>query len=162
MKYNRIIKCIILCLIQLLLLNLCACRNHEINFRIFANIEECQKINSFKSEYADVEIYDSPARDKHLNNLEFLEWFGCKYTSEDCTFEIFAYEFLDSGIAMAYFKNVTGKEHNPNPTFSQSTGLRFYESIVVSGNRAYSIYGNKYDKANIIEFLNNWFSETIN
>ena len=40
-------------------------------------------IENLKSKEAEVEIYDSPKADKNLKKLEYQEFFGCKYKSDD-------------------------------------------------------------------------------
>ena len=155
---KRITQFIILCFLFLFILNLCACKLSEIELRMFSNMEECNQINELKVNDAEVEIYDSALKDKDLNDLAFQEYFGCKYTCDDFSFTLFAYEFSDSDVAMAYFENVTGKETNPNPTFSDSSGIGSFRRIVVAENKAYTVYSKNDDKNEVIEFINNWFS----
>ena len=161
MLTNNIKKYIIFLIMIFSLLNLCSCKTHEVDVHIFSNIDECKSIKNLKSDDAKITIYDSPKKDNSLKKLEYEEWFGCKYNSENFSFELFAYEFASSEIAMEYFENDTGKDSDPNPTFTDSTGTFHYERIAVSENKAYTIYCKSKDKEKVIEFLNNLFSEEI-
>ena len=159
MVHNRFNKFIVFLTILLLFLNLCSCKTIEVDVHMFSSIEECQNIKSLKSN--NVEIYDFPTGDKYLKKLKFEEWFGCKYNSDDLTFELFAYVFSSNEHAMNYFQNVTGKVNDPNPTFLSSAGMSSYSRIVVSENKAYVVYCKKNAKENVIKFINSWFSVDI-
>ena len=144
------------------LLNLCSCKTvAEIDVDIFANIQECQTIENLITSNADVQIYESSIQDEYLNGLEYQEFYGCKYISNDFSFELFAYEFLSDDIAMTYFANVTGKVNDPNPTFSTNSGIKIYRQIAVDGNKAYTVYCEKRDKNSVVDFLNRCFSVDV-
>ena len=161
MLHNKAKLTVSFLLIFLLLFSLCSCRTFEIDVNIFSNIEECKDIENLKSDNADVEIYDSTMEDKYLKNLKFQGSFGCKYTSDDLTFELFAYEFSSVDMAMSYFKNSTGKGNDPNPTFSDSSGAFLFERIVIKENKAYAVRCKKDEKEKLIDFLNSWFSVDV-
>ena len=133
----------------------------EIDIHIFSDINECQNITNLKSDNADVEIYDFPKKDKNIKKLKYQEFFGCKYTSDDFSFELFAYEFSSVDMAMSYFINFTGKENDPNPTFCDSSGMFWFERIVVKENKAYAVRCKKEYKDKMIELINSCFKEEI-
>lgn len=150
-----------LCVVFLILLNLCSCKTENLDIHMFANLEECQRIKNMVIDNAEVIIYTSPVKDEFLKELEFREWFGCEYVSENLSFELLAYEFSNNDIAMTYFKNATGKKNDPNPTFCDSTGMRYFTRIVVVDNMAYTICCKKSNKENVVEFLNSWFTVDV-
>lgn len=159
--YNKVSKFTTISIILLLLLSLCSCKTNEIDVHIFSDMEECQEIKGLESDNIDLEIYDSPVEDKYLKKLEFQEFFGCKYSSDDLTFELFAYVFSNIENAMEYFENGTGVSSDLNPNFISSAGISSYSRIVVSENKAYVVYCKKADKENVINFLNSCFSVDI-
>jgi len=161
MLHNKIIKTTKFLLIILLVFNLCSCRTFETDVHIFSNIEECQVIESLNDDSSYVKTYSSPDEDENLKNLQFEEFFGCKYTSDDLDFELFAYEFSNADIAMSYFKNLTGKENDPNPTFCDSSGMFWFKRIVVKENNAYTVLCKKEYKDKMIEVINGCFKEEI-
>lgn len=156
----KIIKITLFCVTIMLSLTLCSCKPIE-DVHIFTDIKECQNIQSSKADDADVTIYDSPTKDKDLKDLEFQAFFGCKYKSDSLTFELFAYEFENSDVAMNYYANATGKRKDPNPTFTASTGIPTFSMAVVSENRAYSVSCLTGNKTALIAFLNSCFTENI-
>lgn len=155
---NRLPKIITFAWCFLLMLSLCACGPREIDVNMFADMDECLSIESIKGDGADVEIFDPAEKDKNLKKLEVEESFGCKYSSDDFTFRIYAYVFSDSDSAMIYFENETGKDRDPNPTFSDNSGMSKYRRIAVNENKAYIVWCSNSDNEEVIEFLNSWFS----
>lgn len=156
--FRSLVNKLVLFLIILLLLNLCSCKTFEIDVHIFSSIEECQGL---KADNAEVKIYEDTNDDKNLKNLEFQEFFGCKYSSDDLSFELFAYVFSNPETAMRYFANKTGRTNNTNPTFLSSGGMSYYSRIVVSENKAYVVYCKNSDGEEVIKFINSCFSVDI-
>lgn len=143
------------------MLCLTSCKSDETVVHIFSNIEECESILELKSEDANVKVYDSPVKDKYLKKLEFEYFFGCRYSSQSFSFEIFVYEFPDSATAMKYFKNINGKGKDPNPTFSDSTGMTKFDRTVIKDNKAFRLNSSKKDKKKVIEFINSCFTDRV-
>lgn len=162
---RKVISCVprilAFCMVLLLTLSLCACGPLEIDVHIFSDMDECLSIESMKADEAEVDIFDPTKKDWNLRGLEVEESFGCKYVSDDLTFTLYAYVFADSDLAMEYFENETGKDRDPNPTFSSSSGMGSYRRIAVSENKAYLVRCSKSDSEDVIEFLNSRFSEEI-
>ena len=119
----RAFKNILFLITILSLINLCSCKDFEPNLHIFSDIQECKKIENLKSKEAEVEIYDSPKADDNLKKLEYQEFFGCEYKSDDFSFELFAYVFESEDVSMDYFENVTGKDINPKPSSLTIRGM---------------------------------------
>ena len=161
MPSEKMKKLLIFAVIFILVLGLYSCGSFEVDVHIFSDIEECQGIQSLKSEDAKVIIFDSPEEDKYLNDLQYQKFFACEYTSDDLNFKLFAYEFANAEKAMEYFKSATGKENDPNPTFSNSSGMGWYERIVVNKNNAYSVCCKTVHKDKMSEFLNSCFTIEI-
>lgn len=141
------------------ILSLCSCHRFEtLNVRIFTDIKECRSINS---DNAEVTIFENPEKDKYLQKLEYQDYFGCEYVSDDFSFELFAYEFSSNDVAMNYYSNATGKQTDPNPTFSDSTGMSLFKRIVLKDNKVFFLMCRKSDKEKVLEFINSHFSEDI-
>lgn len=140
---------------------LCACRNEPLDVHIFVDIKECQRLQTPMTMDAGVKIFSSPQEDKHLKGLEYQAFFGCEYSSEELSFELFAYEFADEDTAMAYFNHATGKENDPNPTFSNTSAMGVYDSVVVSENKAYSVRCKATQSEKVTEFLNGIFTVEV-
>ncbi len=160
-EISRIPKIMTICMMLLLTLSLCACEPLEIDVHIFADMEECLNIEIMEADEAEVDIFDPTKKDWNLRGLEVEESFGCEYISDDLKFTLYAYVFPDSDLAMEYYKNETGKNNDPNPTFSSSAGMNSYIRIVVSENRAYIARCSKSHSEKLIEFLNSRFSEEV-
>ena len=148
-------------ILMLVLLNLYGCTSEELEIKIYSDIEECKNIVTFDADQAEIHIYDTPVKDKNLKDLEYRKFFGCEYIAEDCNFEIFAYEFDSSDVAMAYFKNETGKGNDPNPTFTDSSGIFSYRRIVVNNNMAYIVTCRNIHKDKVIDYINKCFSVNV-
>ena len=158
---NKRNKHIVICITLFFLFSLCSCKNFELDVHIFSNIQECQSIEKVQDKSAVVTRYDSPIRDEYLKDLQFEDFYGCKYDSNDLKFELFAYAFPSNDVAMSYFENVTGKTNDPNPTFSSSSGMVSYIRVVVNENMAYTVNCKKEYEEKVIEFLNGCFSVDI-
>lgn len=154
-------KKILIGVLILVLSCLCACGIEPLDVHIFADINECQRIQTLMTMDAELKVFTSPQEDKHLKDLEYQEFFGCEYSSEELAFELFAYEFANGDTAITYFKNATGKENNPNPTFSNSSAMGVYDSVVVNGNKAYSVRCKATQKEKVTEFLNGIFTAEV-
>lgn len=156
MKRINNVLCLLLSVI--LIFGLCACFDMEMKVYIFENIEECQNINAYKSDNAVIELYDSPDGDKYLKDLQYNDFFACKYSSESFDFEIFAYEFLDSDTSKEYFKNVTGNSSEDSSSFSSVKGMLYYRRIVIDENKAYTIFSAPNDSDTVEEYIATVFS----
>ncbi len=156
-------RCLFLLMVILLILPLItSCRlAKEREIHSFATIQECQDIINRKKEDAEVLVYDLPAQDINLNGLEYKEGFGCKYTSEEFNFEIFAYEFFDDAGASSYYDNIRDvKSINKNPkyTFHDSGGLFRFKRVVLDDNKAYVITCKLKDEQKVVNFINSIFT----
>ena len=80
----------------------CSCgKALKIDVHMFSDIEECNNIVSSKENEAQIN-YLSAEEDKNSKDLKYEEFFGCKYICEELSFEIFAYSFSNSELAMDY------------------------------------------------------------
>ena len=136
----------------------CSCgKALKIDVHMFSDIEECNNIVSSKENEAQIN-YLSAEEDKNSKDLKYEEFFGCEYISEQINFKIFAYVFESDDIAMQYFYNETGIKTELNPTFHSSSGMFWFERIVVKDSKAYLVRCKKEYEEKVIEFLNNQFS----
>ena len=60
-------KKILCCIIFFLILNLCSCKNIEINLFMFTNIKECQKMIESKSDDVQIQTYDCTIVDENIS-----------------------------------------------------------------------------------------------
>ncbi len=155
---KRINNVLCLFLSVILIFGLCACFDMEMKVYIFENIEECQNINTYKSDDAVIEMYDSPAGDKYLKDLQYNDFFACKYSSESFNFEIFAYEFLDSDTSKEYFENVADRKSERESDFLTWGGILNYSRVVIDGRNAYIIHSKTSSQEKINEFISTVFS----
>ena len=158
MNYNKLrVTCILL--IPILL---CSCVMHEPDVYIFCNIEECNNIESHKSENAVLDVYHSPDEDKYSYGLSYNAFYGCNYVSDDYSFEIFAYTFSSMDEANKYFKNATGKDNPLVSNFLSTVGsFDDYRRVVVSANNAYLVRTKASDAEAVCNFLNSAFTQEI-
>ena len=109
--HKKLVKKLLLFFLFIIsLLSFSSCKFPELNVRIFFDLEECNYM--LYTNNADVKIYDTPIKDKYLKKIEYKDFFACRYSSDELTFEIFSYEFADSASSDEYFENVTGKIMN--------------------------------------------------
>ena len=129
---------------------------------VFADIAECEGIAELDYPNATVTRRDTPDGDKKLKGLAYESFYSAKFVADGMEFEIFAYEFVDSETAQAYFKNVTGKGLESEQNFSSSTGLIKYRLCVLDGNLAYTLTApNKYADEIEQNILPSLFSKKI-
>lgn len=158
-KYFR---CVVICS---LLINICifnsACSPKEISFYIFENIKECATLETQKTKESYITLYDSPSKDKNLNDLKYDEFYAGKYSSDELSFEIFAYQFIDSDNAKIYFKNNTGIETNLDTHYLASGGISKYNVIVIDNKNAYCINTKKSQANELMLYLSEVFSKKL-
>ena len=138
---------------------------------IFSDIDECENIETYGSEHAEITRYDSPTKDKYWDGLKYTAFYGANYTSAEFDFKIFAYEFQTSEHAMKYFENITGKkiigqnvsgnDDHPETTFSTSAGATTYRRVVIDARNAYLITSSKKDAKDVEQFLSKVFSKKL-
>ena len=130
---------------------LCSCRTQVWDFYIFNEISELKEIeNSVETE---ITVYNEVSKDKYLKDLKYNDYFGCKYTSNQLEFEIFAYEFVDKSTADNYYKKVTGKTNEHKTVFSDVAGMNNFRRIVVHENKAYSVYCSANKSEEVLSFI---------
>ncbi len=149
-------------LILLFSIFLFSCALHEPQARIFSAIDECKTIEQRKSLDTVITVYNTPDKDKYIKDLAYSNFYGYNYTSNDLSFDFFAYTFPTVENADSYFENVT-KEDNPFISNFSSVGNSFnrYYRVVVSKENAYIVHTNTSDSEEVIALLNSMFSEEI-
>lgn len=155
----RVLRIIFVFIISVLcLLSMCSCLDTNLGVYIFEDIKECQNIIANKSDDAEIELYDTPNSDKYLNNLQYNDFFACKYLCDDFEFEIFAYEFVDSDTNKQYFENAADRTSERYSDFLSWGGISNYSSVVIDGNNAYIIHSSTSNKKKVTEFIATVFS----
>ena len=159
-KSVRIIILSILLLISVVFLEACVNFHIGAEFYIFENLDELENIENSFQKYGTVNRYDSPAKDKYLKDLSFVDSYAAYYECEEFEFEIFAYEFLDKDVSKEYFDNVTGKDQAFDVNFSRHSGITILsktEMTIIDHEKAYTmIYKSKYN-----EDIDNFLSENF-
>ena len=138
---------------------------------IFQDINECEQLIPADKDNANIEQYDTPAKDKDLKGLSYDNFWGMKFQSDAMEYEIFAYEFKDADSALKYYVNVTG-QHNyekklplnsedENKNLSASKGMFSYEIVITYQNNAYRLTAPSKYEDEVTELLANTFSLKI-
>lgn len=110
------------------------------NIYIFADITECNKLEALHIQNGQFTKYQDTAQDDNLKNLSYSASFCGKYSSDQCRFEIFAYEFKDTASARTYFEKAVPKDSgNLEQNYSISSGMGGTELVAFSGNKAYAV-----------------------
>ena len=130
------------------------------DYRYFATMEECKNIELMKEDGAEVEVYETPEKDKKAKDLEYEQFYGCKYCSDTMTFELFAYDFSNKEDAQTYFKRHTGKDGR-DVNFSSSTGMFHFELRMLNEETAYFVKGKAKDEEEILAYLRECFSVSL-
>ena len=157
MKIKNYVKVAVFVLCILCFFSLISCNFARFNYYIFDDISECENIT--KTEYTNAKLsrYDTPINDNNLGNLEYLEFFGGCFSSDEIEFEIFAYEFKNTETTKQYFKNVTGKSTKLDSTYLHSSGFGT-RLIVTRFESAYVVTMSNLDEKEVLKALEKVFS----
>lgn len=157
MKIKNYVKAAVFVLCVLCFFSLISCNFARFNYYIFDDISECENIT--KTEYTNAKLsrYDTPVNDNNLGNLEYLEFFGGYFFSDEIEFEIFAYEFKNTETTKQYFKNVTGKSTKLDSTYLHSSGFGT-RLIVTRFESAYVVTMSNLDEKEVLKALEKVFS----
>ena len=129
------------------------------DFSIFSDISEMETLASDER----FDRYDNPSEDRKLDGLLYDVAVCGEYSSDELSFEIFAYEFESPDIAKQYFENVTGKViDDRDRMFNFVSGHTVFELIVVCNEKAYSVYTTTSQKEQLKAFLGEIFSVKVN
>ena len=130
----------------------------QTEYRIFADIAECEQIVSNKPDDAQIEVYETAEKDKYLRNLEHEAFFGAKYASSEMRFQLFAYDFADSETARAYFEAVTGKDGALITDVLAESGLFSSDLIVRVDDKVYRVKMPSRYTRRVTDYLNEIFT----
>ena len=130
----------------------------QTEYRIFADIAECEQIVSNKPDGAQIEVYKTAEKDKYLRNLEYEAFFGAKYASSEMRFQLFAYDFADSETARAYFEAVTGKDGALITDVLAESGLFSSDLIVRVDDKVYRVKMPSRYTRRVTDYLNEIFT----
>ncbi|MBQ4585481.1 MAG: hypothetical protein IJA82_04675 [Clostridia bacterium] len=162
MKIKNYVKVAVFVLCILCFFSLISCNFARFNYYIFDDISECENIT--KTEYTNAKLsrYDTPINDNNLGNLEYLEFFGGCFSSDEIEFEIFAYEFQCINDAQKYFKNVTDMDSDSNSAVSIYSHNFKTRIIVTHFECAYLVKTPSSDANAVLDLLNDTFSVHVN
>ncbi|MBQ7761769.1 MAG: hypothetical protein IJ400_06915 [Clostridia bacterium] len=162
MKIKNNAKAVVLVLCILCFFSLISCNLVRFDYYIFDDISECEKLT--KTEYTNAQLtrYDTPINDNNLENLEYLEFFGGYFTSDEAEFEIFAYEFQSTNVAQKYFKNVTDMDSDSNSAVSVYSYNFKTRIIVADFERVYLVKTSSSNTDAVLDLLENTFSVRVN
>ena len=130
-------------------------RLNSTDLDMFATIEECQQLETKKE--AGAEIY-SVDFDYALKDLMPIRSYCCQYTSDNMSFQLYAYEFAAEADAAAYFENETGKDNQPVVTFSAVSNPLNYNCIVRDHEKVYRYYCQTIWRDAVTAYINDCFS----
>lgn len=130
----------------------------QTEYRIFADIAECEQIVSNKPGDAQIEVYETAEKDKYLRNLEYEAFFGATYASMEMRFQLFAYDFADSETARAYYEAVTGKDGALITDVLAEKGLFSSDLIVRVDDKAYRVKMPSRYTRRVTDYLNEIFT----
>ena len=159
--HKNLVKLFILVVVLTLCISLSACEFEEPTVYIFADIDECNNIVLQKSDDAEVDVYDSPDKDKYLKDLEYDSFYACKYKSDDLKFKLFAYDFFDKESAQEYFERCADRDCVGDTDFLTTRGMMNYEVRVRYGDCAYILYTRSGYKKQVDEYLSNLFTVDV-
>ena len=125
---------------------------------IYADIEECKLIEENKHDDAEIQIYESPDKDKNLKDLQYKSFYGAYYSSSELEFEIFAYVFENKAISKKYYVQVTGRDDGRDISYYASGGMFSHRIAVIYNEMAYVVYTSPSQADDLSHFLKKVFS----
>lgn len=128
---------------------------------VFKEIGECEALETSDRKDAKFEKYETPSEDKKLKKLEYETFFGGKYSCDEFSFEIFAYEFKDSDTAKKYYENVTGGISGFDANFSKIARMSSFIMVVLNNEFSYTIYTSPHNAGAVQDFISEIFSLEI-
>ncbi|MBR3778686.1 MAG: hypothetical protein IKL13_03045 [Clostridia bacterium] len=132
--------------------------HNSVKLDMFASLLECQNIETQTADGATVTPINALTNDESVKDLQPLQSYGVTYESETMSFDLFAYVFATQEDAYAYFENATGKDNQPEVSFSTSTGLKQYRCIVMDHTKVFRVTCAKGDRDAVTAYINDCFS----
>ena len=133
----------------------------NLKITVFSDIEECQLIEKAgNDEDATVIKISNPSNDKlYDEKFAYKEFWAIQYTSSECSFEIYAYEFENEDIAKAYFEEFVSNGGSKDSSFHSISGINYGQQTVYQNERAYTIYASSHKNLKeAVALVNNCFS----
>ena len=154
-KYSLIIKSIpiiiILSIFSICLIGFFSTEN--LQWRMFASIEEFQKLDQYAKEEFSIE------KDKVLSGIIPESYYIKSILYDGNLYTVYAYVFPESKDALTYFNNFTGKKSESARDYSMSTNYLFSSDYIVKNeNCVYRIEGGNYK--NFVKAVN-YINETF-
>ena len=132
------------------------------NVYIFSDISECNALEELSVTDGHFTRYQNTTQDSNLQGLQYAAFFAGKYSCEQYTFEIYAYEFTEPAAAKTYFENATGKNTNElDSNFSLASGMTTSHIIAFHKNMAYAVYCPSNDLSDVSMVLAEYFQNKI-
>jgi len=140
-KYSLIIKSIAIIII-LSIFSICLIgffSTEDLQWRMFASIEEFQKLDQYAKEEFSIE------KDKVLSGIIPESYYIKSILFDGNLYTVYAYVFSESKDALTYFNNFTGKKSESARDYSMSTNYLFSSDYIVKNdNCVYRIEGGNY------------------
>ena len=150
------------CVFAMLILVASFCLLHiDGEIYIFSNMEECDELATgiYNDDFI---VYADPSADKNLGSLSYADFFAGKCNCEQCTYEIFAYAFLDEVQAQTYYQKAAGKSGDTlNPNFSLVSGIYSTTLTALKGSMVYTVKMPVRDAQYVLQHLASTFSVKI-
>jgi len=154
-KYSLIIKSIAIIII-LSIFSICLIgffSTEDLQWRMFASIEEFQKLDQYAKEEFSIE------KDKVLSGIIPESYYIKSILFDGNLYTVYAYVFSESKDALTYFNNFTGKKSESARDYSMSTNYLFSSDYIVKNdNCVYRIEGGNYK--NFVKAVN-YINETF-
>lgn len=154
-KYSLIIKSIAIIII-LSIFSICLIgffSTEDLQWRMFASIEEFQKLDQYSKEEFSIE------KDKVLSGIIPESYYIKSILYDGNLYTVYAYVFSESKDALTYFNNFTGKKSESARDYSMSTNYLFSSDYIVKNeNCVYRIEGGNYK--NFVKAVN-YINETF-
>ena len=154
-KYSLIIKSIPI-IIVLSIFSICLIgffSTEDLQWRMFASIEEFQKLDQYSKEEFSIE------KDKVLSGIIPESYYIKSILYDGNLYTVYAYVFSESKDALTYFNNFTGKKSESARDYSMSTNYLFSSDYIVKNeNCVYRIEGGNYK--NFVKAVN-YINETF-
>ena len=154
-KYTLIIKSIAIIII-LSIFPICLIgffSAEDLQWRMFASIEEFQKLDQYATEAFSIE------KDKVLSGIIPESYYIKSILFDGDLYTVYAYVFSESKDALTYFNNFTGKKSESIRNYSMSTNYLFSSNYIVQNeNCVYRIEGGNYKSfVKAVNYINESF-----
>ncbi|MBQ4115882.1 MAG: hypothetical protein IJD37_00750, partial [Clostridia bacterium] len=108
---------------------------------VFKDLNECKSLMSYEKIPSEIIEYHTPEIDANYHSMEYNDFWGMRYKSNDIGYEIFAYDFASKDDALRYYIKSTGEAQlaDKNSHGVKHIGQGEYQVIVIEGTKVYRL-----------------------